>query len=65
MHIAAYKAVGSYNSRCEKRDTLHAKATEFKNVKNRSYPPYGYTTYRSRTGYVAQLNYGLKAVKIH
>jgi fumarate hydratase class II len=57
MHIAAYKAVVEVTiPGVEKlRDTLHAKATEFKRSKNRSYPPYGcypLTVGQELSGYV-------------
>jgi fumarate hydratase class II len=68
MHIAAYKAVVEVTiPGVEKlRDTLHAKATtEKKRSKNRSYPMDAtpLTVGQELSGYVAQLNYGLKAVK--
>jgi fumarate hydratase class II len=69
MHIAAYKSVVEITiPGVEKlRDTLHAKATEFKNVvkigRTHLMDATPLTVGQELSGYVAQLNYGLKAVK--
>ena len=69
MHIAAYKAVVEVTiPGVEKlRDTLHAKAIEFKNVvkigRTHLMDATPLTLGQEISGYVAQLNYGLKAVK--
>ncbi len=69
MHIAAYKSVVEITiPAVEKlRDTLHAKATEFKSVvkigRTHLMDATPLTVGQELSGYVAQLNYGLKAVK--
>jgi fumarate hydratase class II len=69
MHIAAYKAVVEITiPGVEKlRDTLHAKAVEFNNVvkigRTHLMDATPLTLGQEISGYVAQLNYGLKAVK--
>ncbi len=69
MHIAAYKSVVEITiPGVEKlRDTLQAKATEFKNVvkigRTHLMDATPLTLGQEISGYVAQLNYGLKAVK--
>ncbi|MFT5963443.1 MAG: fumarate hydratase class II [Flavobacterium sp.] len=69
MHIATYKSVVEITiPGVEKlRDTLHAKATEFKNVvkigRTHLMDATPLTVGQELSGYVAQLNYGLKAVK--
>jgi fumarate hydratase class II len=69
MHIAAYKAVVEVTiPGVEKlRDTLHAKAIEFNTVvkigRTHLMDATTYTLGQEISGYVAQLNYGLKAVK--
>ena len=69
MHIAAYKAIVEVTIPGveQLRDTLHAKATEFKNVvkigRTHLMDATPLTLGQELSGYVAQLNYGLKAVK--
>lgn len=69
MHIAAYKAVLEVTiPGVEKlRDTLHAKAEAFKNVvkigRTHLMDATPLTLGQEISGYVAQLNYGLKALK--
>lgn len=69
MHIAAYKAVVEVTiPGVEKlRDTLHAKAEAYKNVvkigRTHLMDATPLTLGQEISGYVAQLNYGLKAVK--
>lgn len=69
MHIAAYKAVVEITiPGVEKlRDTLHTKAIEFKSVvkigRTHLMDATPLTLGQEISGYVAQLNYGLKAVK--
>ena len=69
MHIAAYKAVVEITiPGVEKlRDTLHAKALEYKNVvkigRTHLMDATPLTLGQEISGYVAQLNYGIKAVK--
>ncbi|HRN43629.1 MAG TPA: lyase family protein, partial [Flavobacterium sp.] len=69
MHIAAYKAVVEITiPGVEKlRDTLHAKAVEFNTVvkigRTHLMDATPLTLGQEISGYVAQLNYGLKAVK--
>jgi fumarate hydratase, class II len=69
MHIAAYKAVVEITiPGVEKlRDTLHAKALEFKNVvkigRTHLMDATPLTLGQEISGYVAQLNYGIKALK--
>jgi len=69
MHIAAYKAVVEVTiPGVEKlRDTLHAKAEAFKNVvkigRTHLMDATPLTLGQEISGYVAQLNYGLKALK--
>ncbi|SHM37100.1 class II fumarate hydratase [Flavobacterium xinjiangense] len=69
MHIAAYKAVVEITiPGVEKlRDTLHAKALEFNTVvkigRTHLMDATPLTLGQEISGYVAQLNYGLKAVK--
>lgn len=69
MHIAAYKAVVEVTiPGVEKlRDTLHRKAEEFKNVvkigRTHLMDATPLTLGQELSGYVAQLNYGLKALK--
>lgn len=69
MHIAAYKAVVEVTiPGVEKlRDTLHRKAEEFKNVvkigRTHLMDATPLTLGQEISGYVAQLNYGLKALK--
>ena len=69
MHIAAYKAVVEITiPGVEKlRDTLHAKAEAFKNVvkigRTHLMDATPLTLGQEISGYVAQLNYGLKALK--
>ena len=69
MHIAAYKAVMETTiPGVEKlRDTLHAKSQEFMNVvkigRTHLMDATPLTLGQELSGYVAQLNYGLKALK--
>lgn len=69
MHIAAYKAVVEVTiPGVEKlRDTLHRKAEEFKSVvkigRTHLMDATPLTLGQELSGYVAQLNYGLKALK--
>jgi len=69
MHIAAYKAVveNTIPSVEKLRDTLHAKATEFKNIvkigRTHLMDATPLTLGQEISGYVAQLNHGLKAVR--
>ncbi|WP_447637206.1 class II fumarate hydratase [Flavobacterium microcysteis] len=69
MHIAAYKAVVEVTiPGVEKlRDTLHAKAEAYKNVvkigRTHLMDATPLTLGQEISGYVAQLNYGLKAIK--
>lgn len=69
MHIAAYKAIVEVTIPGveQLRETLHAKATEFKNVvkigRTHLMDATPLTLGQELSGYVAQLNYGLKAVK--
>ena len=69
MHIACYKMVAENTiPNIEKlRDTLHAKATEFKKVvkigRTHLMDATPLTLGQEISGYVAQLNYGLKALK--
>jgi fumarate hydratase, class II len=69
MHIAAYKAVVEITiPGVEKlRDTLHAKSLEFKNVvkigRTHLMDATPLTLGQEISGYVAQLNYGIKALK--
>ncbi|MBC7643251.1 MAG: class II fumarate hydratase, partial [Flavobacterium sp.] len=69
MHIAAYKAVveNTIPSIEKLRDTLNAKATEFKNVikigRTHLMDATPLTLGQEISGYVAQLNYGIKALK--
>jgi fumarate hydratase class II len=69
MHIAAYKAVVEVTiPGVEKlRDTLHAKAVEFNTIvkigRTHLMDATPLTLGQEISGYVAQLNYGLKAVK--
>lgn len=69
MHIAAYKSVVEVTiPGVEKlRDTLHAKAEAFKNVvkigRTHLMDATPLTLGQEISGYVAQLNYGLKALK--
>lgn len=69
MHIAAYKAAVEVTiPGVEKlRDTLHAKSTEFMNVvkigRTHLMDATPLTLGQELSGYVAQLNYGLKALK--
>ncbi len=69
MHIACYKSVieNTIPSVEKLRDTLHAKAIEFKNVvkigRTHLMDATPLTLGQEISGYVAQLNYGLKALK--
>ena len=69
MHIAAYKSVVEITiPGVEKlRDTLHAKAVEFNNVvkigRTHLMDATPLTLGQEISGYVAQLNYGIKALK--
>lgn len=69
MHIAAYKAVveNTIPGVEQLRDTLHAKSQEFMNVvkigRTHLMDATPLTLGQELSGYVAQLNYGLKALK--
>ena len=69
MHIAAYKAVveGTIPAVEKLRDTLHAKAVAYKNVvkigRTHLMDATPLTLGQELSGYVAQLSYGLKAIK--
>ncbi len=69
MHIAAYKAVVENTSPGveQLRDTLHAKSQEFMNVvkigRTHLMDATPLTLGQELSGYVAQLNYGIKALK--